>query len=293
MDRFVVMIDAGYLLRQAIEIVSNKLSTKRSDLQISDPVGLVKLLVERSRSALELGDMRLLRVYWYDGVLPLGLTPQQKTLGALEDVNFRGGTVNSQGKQKGVDPLIVTDLIELAANHAICDAAVITGDGDLAVGIELAQKKGVRIALIGVEDLSVGVSHKQSYEVTSRADRVHRIGAADLAQVMRYVATPPASSVSSQAPATALPKLTRPTANVLQVVPELTAPQKEAISNAVSNFVKAQASLAGAVDKNTKRVDASIDRALIHFVFTELNHGALSQREKVYAREALRLMLGI
>lgn len=162
MNRFVVMVDAGYLLRQAIEIVSNKASTSRAELDINDPVGLIKALLDKSIATLNLTGKELLRVYWYDGVMPNGFTPQQRSLVNVDDVQFRAGTINGRGQQKGVDSLIVTDLIELTSHHAICDAVLVTGDSDLAVGIEVAQKRGVRIAVLGVEDLAAGVAHHQS-----------------------------------------------------------------------------------------------------------------------------------
>src|SRR6218665_3990905 len=42
MNRFVVMVDADYLFRQAIDIVSNRASTSRADLDIVDPAGLIE-----------------------------------------------------------------------------------------------------------------------------------------------------------------------------------------------------------------------------------------------------------
>ena len=139
MHRYVVMVDAGYLLRQSIEIVSQRASTKRADLEINDPAGLIKVLLSKASTALDLSDKELLRVYWYDGVFSSGLSPQQRALVEVDDVQFRAGTVNGKGQQKGVDSLIVTDLIELTTHHAVCDAVLVTGDGDLAVGIEIAQ----------------------------------------------------------------------------------------------------------------------------------------------------------
>lgn len=293
MDRFVVMVDAGYLLHQSLELVSRRGSTRRAELDITDPSGLINLLVEESKAALGVsGD--LLRVYWYDGVMPSGLTPQQRSIVELPDVNFRSGTVNSRGQQKGVDSLIVTDLIELAANHAICDAALVTGDGDLAIGIDLAQKKGVRIAVLGVEDLSIGVSHSQSFEITSRADRVARIGHAKISAVMRHrlpSAPPPAKPGSDE---TAVP------APAMTAAPATHEPQRtmndamrERIRASVAAFVACQSSLGGAVDPETKRIDATVDRALIHHVFTELATGKLTNDEKICARERLRAELGL
>ena len=55
------------------------------------------------------------------------------------------------GRQKGVDSLIVTDLIELARNHAISDAILLSGDEDVRIGVQIAQSFGVRVHLFGIE----------------------------------------------------------------------------------------------------------------------------------------------
>lgn len=190
MDRLVVLVDAGYVLSQAVKILSAKKSRSRSDLKINSPVGLVNLLIAQGKLALS--NDKLLRVYWYDGVRN-GLSPDHKAIIDVDDVQLRTGTINGQGQQKGVDSKIVIDLIELASNQAISDAMVVTGDGDLAIGIELAQRRGIRVAVMGVEDLGVGVSHGQSPELMNVADRVVRIGQADLSPHLSYIAksTPP------------------------------------------------------------------------------------------------------
>lgn len=311
MDRFAVMVDAGYLLRQSIEIVSQRQSTKRQHLDITDPAGLMELILSRARTALDLGARELLRVYWYDGVMSAGLTPQQRAIIDLPDVNFRAGTVNSAGQQKGVDSLLVTDLLELATNRAICDAALITGDGDLAVGIDLAQKKGVRVGVIGVEDLSVAVSHKQSFEVTSRADRIVRIGGTELNSVMRYLPPAPPAATPSTTPAQSATPVTssasqgpnaqpavaqgQPATSATSAAQAIQSRQvdKAAIDIAVKQFVAQQASLTGTVDKNTKRIDSAVDKALIHHVYVELNIGKLNNAEKNYARDRLRGEVGL
>lgn len=186
MDRYVIMVDAGYLLRQAVDILSDGVGTDRRDVDITDYPGLVAMLDESCRKAFGFsnGSRELLRIYWYDGVPHGRPTQQQNELMKLPGVQFRAGTVNFEGRQKGVDSMLVLDLIELAANSAICDAAIVSGDGDLTVGIERAQKNGVRVALIGIEQGAI--SHKQSFEVLSIADRVQRIGAEELGKVMRY-----------------------------------------------------------------------------------------------------------
>lgn len=303
MDRYAIMVDAGYFLRQSIELVSRRTSTRRSELDITDPAGLIALLISQSKAALGLTSRELLRVYWYDGVMPSGLTQQQRAIVQLPDVSFRPGTVNSNGQQKGVDSLIITDLIELAGNRAVCDAAVITGDGDLAIGIELAQKKGVRVALLGVEDLSVGVVHHQSFEVTSRADRIARMGLADISPVMRHSKH---SKSNPTAPAEELQAKPLPTDSAEKKHCEESVPaaqgvakrvldesMKAKISASVKSFAEAQPSLGGVIDPSTKRVSAVVDRALVHQVFMDLGVGKLTNDEKIHARECLRAELGM
>ena len=46
--------------------------------------------------------------------------------------------------------LIVTDLIDLARNHAITDAVILSGDEDIRIGVQIAQSFGVRVHLIGI-----------------------------------------------------------------------------------------------------------------------------------------------
>src|SRR6218665_3722342 len=151
MNRFVVMVDADSLFRQAIDIVSTRAPPPRADLDIVAPAALIEALLDKSRSTLDLTRKELLRVYWYDGVMANGFTPQQRSLAHIDDVQFRAGTINGRDQQKDIASLIATDLLELACHQAICDAVLVTGDSDLAVGIDMAKKRGVRIAVLGVE----------------------------------------------------------------------------------------------------------------------------------------------
>ena len=47
--------------------------------------------------------------------------------------------------------MIVTDLIELARNHAISDAILLSGDEDVRIGVQIAQSFGMRVHLLGIE----------------------------------------------------------------------------------------------------------------------------------------------
>ena len=92
----------------------------------------------------------ILRIYWYDGLVRGQLSREQRALAHTDNVKLRLGAVTA-GRQKGVDSLIVTDLIELARNHAISDAVLLSGDEDVRIGVQIAQSFGVRVHLIGIE----------------------------------------------------------------------------------------------------------------------------------------------
>ncbi|WP_265288891.1 NYN domain-containing protein [Verminephrobacter eiseniae] len=274
MNRFVVMVDADYLFRQAIDIVSNRASTSRTDLDIVDPAGLIEALLDKSRSTLDLTRKELLRVYWYDGVMANGFTPQQRSLANIDDVQFRAGTINGRDQQKDIASLIATDLLELACHHAICDAVLVTGDSDLAVGIDMAKKRGIRIAVLGVEDLATGAARHRSAEIACRADRVGLLGPAELAQVLRYA--PPCQSAPAQQSVAA-------SGQAIELI------DRVRIEAAVKAFIDQQtAPLAGTVNHAAKRIDANVDRSLLFHVLTELGHGRLTESEKIYARHVFR-----
>jgi uncharacterized LabA/DUF88 family protein len=112
----------------------------------------------------------LLRIYWYDGaVAGMRLTADQALLASLDDVKVRLGFINSAGQQKGVDSLIVTDLIELARQKAVCDAILLSGDEDVRVGVQIAQNYGVRIHLLGIAP----TRGSQSLPLMHEADTTH------------------------------------------------------------------------------------------------------------------------
>lgn len=311
MDRLVVLVDAGYLLSQAVQILSSKKSRSRADLKLTSASGLVKMLIDKAK--LSLDNDKLLRVYWYDGVKG-SLSADHKAICDVDDVQLRMGTVNGNGQQKGVDSKIVIDLIELASNQAISDALVITGDGDLAVGIELSQRRGIRVAVLGVEEVGIGVMHSQSAEVTNVADRVIRVGLADLTPYLAYIPKTVATT-SSALPSTATvtppvvpaPVPSSPSSSVnttgvasTATIPTTSTPLSQPASSAgtapifkiVSAFVSSQnPPLSPTVIDAKGQIEKTVDRALLFYVFNALSKRALSPIEKGHARQALRLQL--
>ena len=145
--RSAIFVDAGYLYAQgSVALGGQKLNRARVTLNLHGTI--TKL---RDESAIRTNHAPLLRIYWYDGLSRGELSRDQQHLAFMEDVKLRLGIVNQAGQQKGVDSLIVTDLVELARNHAITDAVLLSGDEDLRIGVQIAQSYGVRVHLIGIE----------------------------------------------------------------------------------------------------------------------------------------------
>ncbi len=146
MGRAAIFVDAGYLFAQGAAALTG---AKKPRTQLRLETGRV---IEELQESLEsrAPDATLLRVYWYDGTGFRGPTLEQQQLAAMDNVKLRLGFINSQGEQKGVDSLIVTDLVELARNGAISDALLLSGDEDVRIGVQLAQSFGVRVHLLGI-----------------------------------------------------------------------------------------------------------------------------------------------
>ncbi len=164
MLQIAVFVDAGYLYAQGSALVSGGRQRPRAEVRLNVAALLVDLLQEAK--AIE-PNARLLRIYWYDGVARGGLlNVEQRAVAESENVKVRFGTINSRGEQKGVDSLIVTDLIELSRSHAISDALIVSGDEDIRVGVQVAQTFGIRVHLLGVQP----ARGSQSPDLVAEAD---------------------------------------------------------------------------------------------------------------------------
>lgn len=128
----------------------------------------------------------LLRIYWYDGVPAGGVSGVQSRIADTDDVKLRFGTVSASGQQKGVDSLIVTDLVELARNRAISDAVLLSGDEDVRIGVEIAQGFGVRVHLIGIEP----TRGNQSRSLKQEADTTCEWSKGEIGELLTVTARP-------------------------------------------------------------------------------------------------------
>jgi len=169
-ERCAVFVDAGYLFAQGSTALTG---SKKARTQLSlDPSVVISEL--KAIAAAKAPDAKLLRIYWYDGAFGGSRpTTDQATLAILDDVKLRLGFINSHGQQKGVDSLIVTDMIELARLKSISDAVLLSGDEDVRVGVQIAQNYGVRIHLLGIAP----IRGSQSQQLMQEADTTSEWGA--------------------------------------------------------------------------------------------------------------------
>ena len=190
MNRSAVFVDAGYLYAQgSAALAGSKLPRAQVTLNLTETIDKLRRASDESS-----GSASLLRIYWYDGLLHGELSAEQQRLAFTEDVKLRLGVVTPTGQQKGVDSLIVTDLVELARNHAITDAVLLSGDEDLRIGVQIAQSFGVRVHLIGIEPSrgSQSVSLLQEADTTTEWSREEMRGLLNLdsVQASAYEAPP-------------------------------------------------------------------------------------------------------
>ena len=128
----------------------------------------------------------LLRIYWYDGAPDQMATPEQVTIGNLDNVKLRLGRLTPAG-QKGVDTLIVLDLTTLAREKAIDTAFLLSGDDDLREAVIVAQHSGVRVVLLGLANIG---GTRQSKDLIREADRIVDVTAV-VEPCFTHVVTPP------------------------------------------------------------------------------------------------------
>jgi uncharacterized LabA/DUF88 family protein len=194
-----LFIDAGYLYKQGSGAVfKEKLGRHELDLNaqkfVDDLCGWLSSIYPSDE---------LFRTYWYDGAKRGVPMDDQLRVAALPFVKLRLGRINAAGQQKGVDTLIVRDLMVLSQERSIHRAVVLSGDEDLREGIEYAQDRGVRVTVVGI-DSDGGLS--QSGELVREADQNLILPAAIIADTLSrrapslVVAPRPAPPV----PATAL-----------------------------------------------------------------------------------------
>lgn len=149
MDRCALFVDAGHLLAEGGKLCCG--TSARKSVHCDYP----RLIEALLRFASDRSRLPILRLYWYDAA-PDGLpTQDQLTIGELDKVKLRLGRLVG-GKQKGVDSLIVRDLMTLARERAVATVFLLGGDEDLREGVVAAQEMGVEVVVIGIPSAGPG-----------------------------------------------------------------------------------------------------------------------------------------
>ena len=149
MDRCAVFVDAGHLLAEGGKLCCG--TATRKSLQC-DYAGLTNALI---RFASDHCRLPLLRIYWYDAAPDAIPTREHLCISELPNVKLRLGRL-AGNQQKGVDSLIVRDLMTLARERAITTVFLLGGDEDLREGVVAAQEMGALVVVLGIPSAGSG-----------------------------------------------------------------------------------------------------------------------------------------
>ena len=143
-----IFVDAGYLFSAGSDLLFGRVH-RRKDLLLAEPSILLDHITRIAKDCCDEEDLRILRTYWYDGAVNGLPASEQVAVGDLPRVKLRLGRLNAGG-QKGVDGLIILDLVTLATNRAVDTVILLSGDEDLREAALHAQSFGVSVVLIGL-----------------------------------------------------------------------------------------------------------------------------------------------
>lgn len=272
MKRLAVFVDAGYFWVQLCFLLVGK-SGSRDLVKVDHEKLREHMLAEVEK---QFGnDTDLLRVYWYDAPGLNGKTAGHHAIDKLDDFKLRLGTRNGEGAQKGVDGLIIADLISLTQQRAITHALVMTGDADVAPGVIAAQAMGLRVHL-----LSLGPANATSPLLAAEADTKRT-----------WVRADAEAFASENQPA-------EPVAVAAPVVPVLTAavtkPDWSALSVEAYAYLQNSslaAELADLTNVKAGSIPKKIDGTLLHFCREKLGR-QLEGNETTKLRAAFIKLLG-
>lgn len=270
-----VFVDAGYLYAQASALLAGSKQARSSVLlDIDQTIAELRKLCTTIAP-----ESRLLRIYWYDGLQRSArMTSEQEQVASASYTKLRLGVVNSRGEQKGVDSLIVTDLIDLARNRAITDAVLVSGDEDIRIGVQIAQTFGVQVHLLGIKP----ARGSQSPDLIQEADTHHEFDETVIGSLMTIKAAP-----IEAAELTASLAVSATTEHPPETI-DFTA---QAINETLASFDSVELeSLLKAFNAGTGNVPAELDRPALGRL-KSLIGGNLTDNERLAYREQFRARL--
>lgn len=145
LERTLVFVDTSYLLAS---FYNSWHTGARSQLEIDLPE-VVNLLAGMIENQLH---QPIHRQLWYDGIPDSGPHHYQRALRTCEGVQLRAGQLIEWGErrtQKGVDTLLVADMVVASLQHQVSDMVLVSGDADMIPGVKEATKSGTRVHLYG------------------------------------------------------------------------------------------------------------------------------------------------
>ena len=186
MNKYVVMVDAGYLLASMARVLTG--SSNRNMIQVSweKLVQQMKQEIDELQQGQSPG-AELLRVQWYDSPPEEfeGKRTAEEAFLAIDGISRTKTRIGrtSFGNQKGVDVKLALDIVNLSMRGLVTDLYLVSGDDDLTEAVELAQDYGVRVHLYNVgalEDAPVKAKfglYSTATNLARRADERHTISA--------------------------------------------------------------------------------------------------------------------
>jgi uncharacterized LabA/DUF88 family protein len=190
-----IFVDAGYFFKRCALVALDQI-VHRDDIELDINALVAELNAVRTSQAIS----QLLRIYWYDAAKHGQMSHGQLQLAWHDNIKVRLGSLSVDNQQKGVDSLIVTDLVELARHGSIVDAIVLSGDEDVRVGVQMAQTYGVRVHLLGIGPAGKSQSHQLMWEADTNTqwDETH------VAKFMKFPKAERAKAAAAAAAAEAL-----------------------------------------------------------------------------------------
>lgn len=262
-----IFVDSGFVYAQGSALLAGQ-KQPRTSIRLDVETVLRHLRVMAHEVAPE---ARLLRTYWYDGLIRGGRpTADQSEVAQSADTKLRLGMVNSKGEQKGVDALIVTDLIDLARNRAITDALIVSGDEDIRVGVQVAQTFGVRVHLLGIQP----ARGCQSPDLIQEADTHHEWRTDVIASFLYIQSASEPATLPDRSPEISASGQTEPMETVRGIVAAVVQDME----------AKTLAVVLEQLDMNRDRIPPDVDRPVLSRVGYALGRDLTDEERKAYRR---------
>lgn len=179
MKKMTVLVDAGYFYSAcSMNLLQSNCSRQNLEINISALSSFLKSFCDSEFNS------ELFRIYWYDGVIPTGLSVEQQKIATTSNILFRQGFINEKGEQKCIDTKIVADMLDFAYLKTTDEILLIGSDTDLLIGVEKAQQLGLKVHLLTLSNICV------SQKLKEHADSFHCIQEEYTNEFIKFIELP-------------------------------------------------------------------------------------------------------